>query len=128
MGGRRSRRKGADGEREFFALSNELSKDVSWPYRNKAGLIFMRHPAPRANEGQSDNHDELGVLPVSIEVKRCEKLSLPAWIEQAKAQAREHQVPIVAYRQNSTDWTVLAVMDQVEWKEYLIWKLTNANR
>lgn len=124
MGGRASRVKGANGEREFFDLSNELSKDIDWPYRDKSGKIFMRHPAPRHCEGQSDNHDALGVLPISIEVKRCEKLQLPKWIEQVRTQSRDHQTPVLAYRQNGKPWTVLAVMDEQDWQEYLAWRLT----
>lgn len=123
MGGRHSRRKGATGEREFFKLSNELVKDLEWPYRDKEGRVFMRHPAPRHCEGQSDNDDPLGVLPVSLEIKRCETLSLPKWIEQVREQARAHQVPILAYRKNADDWTILAVMDAAEWQRYLTWKL-----
>ncbi len=123
MRGRGRRQKGASGEREFFKLSNELCEDIDWPYRDRNGKIFMRHPAPRHCEGQSDNHDALGVLPVSIEVKRQERLTIPAWIEQVREQTRDHQTPILAYRQNGKPWTVLAVMDLDEWKEYLRWKL-----
>ncbi len=126
MGGRRSRVKGAVGEREFFAMSNERTKSLDWPYRDKSGNIFMRHPAPRHSEGQSDNHDALGVLPVSIEVKRCETLAIPKWIKQVQAQARPHQVPILAYRQNDKPWVILAVMDEIEWQHYLTWKLNKA--
>ena len=123
MSGRRSRRKGASGEREFFNMTNERTKDLQWPYRDKEGRIFMRHPAPRHCEGQSDNDDPLGVLPVSLEIKRCETLSLPKWIAQVKAQARPHQTPILAYRRNDEAWTILAVMDEIEWQHYLTWKL-----
>lgn len=118
-----SRRKGAGGEREFFKLSNERTKSLEWPYRDKEGNIFMRHPAPRHSEGQSDNHDALGILPISIEVKRCETLQIPKWIKQVKAQARPNQVPVLAFRQNDTPWTIIAVMDEIEWQHYLTWKL-----
>lgn len=123
MTGRRSRVKGAAGEREFFELSNKLVEDIDWPFRDKSGKIFMRHPSPRAGHGQQDNHDPFGTLPLSIEVKRVERLSIPQWIEQAERQARPEQVPIVAYRQNGEPWRVLAVMDSAEWNKYLHWKL-----
>ena len=126
MGGRMSRVKGAVAEREFFELTNELCKNLDWPYRDKQGRIFMRHPRTRACLGQSDNHDDLGVLPVSIEVKRCETLALPKWIKQVQEQARAHQTPILAYRQNGKPWTILAVMDEIEWQHYLKWKLDKA--
>jgi hypothetical protein len=126
VAGRGSRLKGANGEREFFALSNKAAEELSWPYRNKEGDIFFRHPAPRHCEGQADNSDPHNVLPVAIEVKRQETLQLPNWIRQAKSQASEHQVPVLAYRRNREDWTILSIMDKSEWKRYLRWKLQKA--
>jgi hypothetical protein len=47
MGGRGSRQKGANGEREFFKLSNDAVADLDWPFRKRTGEVFFRHPAPR---------------------------------------------------------------------------------
>lgn len=113
MSGRGSRLKGAVGEREFFKLSNELIGEE----------LFMRHPNPWHGRGKQDNHDPTGALPVCVEVKRCETLAIPKWIEQARAQAGEGQVPILAYRKNKHDWTVLAILDKNQWKEFLKWQL-----
>jgi hypothetical protein len=110
--GKGQRLKGANGEREFFKMSNEL-----------LGLdVFFRHPNPWHGHGKRDNHDPNDKLPVSIEVKRHETLAMPAWIRQSIEQAAAHQTPIVAYRQNGKPWRVLAVMDSDEWQRYLHWK------
>lgn len=127
MSGRASRVKGANGEREFFRLSNEAVADVDWPYRDRDGAIFFRHPAPRHGSGQPDNSDPHGVLPVTIEVKRVEKPQFKRWIEKLQEQAREHQTPVLAWRRNGEDWTVMPLLDMAEWKRYLIWRLENVN-
>lgn len=117
MAGRGSRLKGANGEREFFKASNELI----------GAERFMRHPNPWHGRGKQDNHDPAGELPVCVEVKRHERLNLPAWIAQAREQAGDDQVPVLAYRRNQEQWTVLAIMDLTEWGEYLKWKLSNSS-
>lgn len=126
MGGRSSRVKGAAGEREFFALSNDALVGVEWPYRDRSGRVFFRHPAPRHGRGQPDNSDPHGVLPVTVEVKRVEKPQFKRWIDKLKSEAREHQTPVLAWRKNNEGWTVMPLMDETEWKEYLRWKLQKA--
>ena len=91
MSGRRSRAKGAAGEREFFKLSNDAVADVDWPFRFRDGDIFKRHPAPRHGKGQPDNTDPHGVLPVTIEVKRVEKPQFKRWIDKLQEDARPTQ-------------------------------------
>jgi hypothetical protein len=126
VSGRTSRRKGAAGEREFFKLSNEAVVDVDWPYRHRDGDIFKRHPAPRHGKGQPDNTDPHGVLPITIEVKRVEKPQFKRWIDKLQEQSRPTQTPVLAWRTNGQEWTVMPLMDENEWKEYLRWKLTTA--
>ncbi len=127
MGGRASRVKGATGEREFFKQSNEACAEVDWPYRDREGNIFFRHPAPRHGKGQPDNSDPHGVLPLTIEVKRVEKPQFKMWIDKLQDQARSHQTPVLAWRKNGTEWTVMPLMDMAEWKRYLKWKLEGSN-
>ena len=133
MGGRASRVKGANGEREFFKLSNDAVATVEWPYRFRNGDVFARHPAPRHGAGQPDNTDPHGVLPVTIEVKRVEKPQFKRWIAKLQEQSRppqagmRPQTPVLAWRQNSKAWTIMPLMDENEWKEYLRWKLTQQN-
>ena len=123
MGGRASRQKGANGEREFFKLSNAAVKDSPYPYRDRDGNIFFRHPAPRHGKGQPDNSDPHGCLPVTIEVKRVEKPQFKTWIDKLQGQSRPNQTPVLAWRQNGKDWTVMPLMNMNEWGEYLRWRL-----
>ncbi len=124
MGGRASRVKGAQGEREFFKLSNDAVADIDWPFRKRSGEVFFRHPAPRHGAGQPDNSDPHGVLPVTIEVKRVERPQFKRGIEHLQQTAREGQTPVLAWRDNGSKWTVMPLLDETEWKEYLRWKLT----
>ena len=126
MGGRASRIKGSTGEREFFKICNDACRGVDWPYRNRDGTVFFRHPAPRHGKGQPDNSDPHGVLPVTIEVKRVEKPQFKRWIDKLQDQSRPTQTPVVAWRQNGKEWTVMPLMDLNDWKEYLRWKLSPA--
>ena len=128
MGGRKSRVKGANGEREFFKMCNEAVEDVRWPYRDRAGLVFFRHPAPRHGKGQPDNSDPHGVLTVTIEVKRVEKPQFKTWIDKLQGQSRPNQTPVLAWRQNGKEWTVMPLMDESEWQKYLRWKLEEAQK
>ena len=123
MSGRSSRVKGANGERSFFKLCNAAVQDLRWPYRDRQGRVFFRHPAPRHGKGQPDNSDPHGVLPVSIEVKRVEKPQFKRWIDKLRDQTRERQVPVLAWRPNGQAWLVMPLMDEEEWKAYLRWKL-----
>ena len=123
MSGRSSRVKGAAGEREFFELSNKAVETLEWPYRDRSGRVFFRHPAPRHGKGQPDNSDPLGVLPVSIEVKRVEKPQFRRWIDKLQEQTRPTQTPVLAWRQNGKPWLVMPLLDENEWGEYLRWKL-----
>ncbi len=121
--GRSQRVKGATGEREFFKLSNDAVQHIDWPYRFRDGTIFNRHPAPRHGKGQPDNTDPHGVLPVTIEVKRVEKPQFKTWIDKLQSQCRPGQTPVLAWRQNQKPWTVMVIMNESEWGEYLRWRL-----
>lgn len=89
MGGRSSRTKGHNGERELATLLSEaLGRDV---YRN---LEQARDGGP----------DLLGLPGLAVEVKRRETPSLETWWRQARAQARTLEVPVLAYRVNRKPW------------------------
>lgn len=126
MSGHKSRVKGAAGEREFFKLSNEAIADLDYPFRHSDGDVFKRHPAPRHGQGQPDNTDPMGVLPVTIEVKRVEKPQFKRWIDKLQSEARAHQTPVLAWRSNHSGWTVMPLLDEDEWKEFLRWKFAKA--
>lgn len=123
MNGSKSRRKGAQGEREFFSLCNKAVRNCKWPYRGETGRVFFRHPATRHGSGQPDNSDPHGVLPVAIEVKRVEKPKFKAWIDKLQVRGRPKQTPVLAWRSNRSDWTIMPIMNESEWRAYLRWRL-----
>jgi hypothetical protein len=87
--GRRSRRKGANGEREFRDLMRTFGFTVE-------------------RTGRSARHtkDDLGhdLVGVHIEVKRREKLCIPQWMRQSRTDAGPNRVPTVAHRRNNEEW------------------------
>jgi Holliday junction resolvase len=87
--GRRSRRKGANGEREVRDLIRRF------------GFAAVR-------DGRFDgdiNHDIPGTW---VEVKRRETASVWAWFEQAQRDAgRRGLVPFVFFRRSKSPWLVL---------------------
>lgn len=93
MSGRRSRTKGAAGEREAFrALGDELGESL---VRN-------------LDQTRSGGADCICVRGYAIEVKRQERLSRPSWWRQAVAQAQALGVePMVLYRQSRKPWRAL---------------------
>lgn len=108
MSGRTSRNKGQRGEREFFARMNEFLPEN----------LRMARTLDQTRDGGSDGHTDL----FAIEVKRCETLSLPKWLAQARAQASNGQTPVLAYRQNRGDWNILVDMSEPELAAYIEWR------
>jgi hypothetical protein len=88
MSGLKSKRKGAAGERELFAL---LSERLGVPIRRALGA---------ARDGGADSLDLPGY---AFEAKRCEREDLPAWWKQAVEQAGE-RTPVLLYRANRQPW------------------------
>jgi hypothetical protein len=84
-----SRRKGAAGEREFIA----------------------KHLAPYWPEAQrnidqygDDKRDCIVLNGVHWQLKRTERLRLYDAIDQAASEARNHDMPVVAFRRNHRPW------------------------
>jgi Holliday junction resolvase len=87
-----SRAKGARGERELIAILRERGhKD-----------------ARRTSDGraQAGRGDVAGIDGLHIEVKRAERVTLRAWIEQANSDAPDGRTPIVAWRSSGMPWRV----------------------
>lgn len=87
MGGKSSRTKGASAEREFAAVLKEHGYAAT---RNRIGI-----------SGDDLLVPELSHL--SFEVKRQEKLCVPAWLKQAEQQAGTRE-PVLVFRQNGQPW------------------------
>ncbi len=100
MSGRKSRSKGARGEREWAAYLAEH---------------FGCEDAHRGRQyhGGPDSPDVANGIPgTHCEVKRCEKLSLYEAMEQAECDAGD-DTPYVAHRRNGNRWLVVCYADDL---------------
>ncbi len=100
MSGRRSRSKGARGERQ---AARELSRVLGVPARR--GQQFS---------GVEGKDVVVGLDGLHVEVKRCEKLSLYPAIEQARRDAGTGEVPLVLHRRNGKPWLVILELEDLK--------------
>lgn len=96
MMGRMSRNKGKRGENE---LANILKNHG---YDARRGQQFC---------GANGDADVVGLPGVHIEVKRTESLHLYPALEQAAADARENETPVVFHRRNHKSWVVIMELE-----------------
>ena len=105
--GARERRKGANGEREFFReLDLQITRNLS-----------------QSRSGGSDGAG--GILEeaeTAIEVKRQEVRRLTPWFAQVEAACVNGETPAVAHRASRGDWRVYISMDIREFRDWLRWK------
>lgn len=101
MGGSRSQRKGAGGERELAALLREYGYDI----RRGGSLSFGAVP------------DLTGLPGIHCEVKRCETLRLSEWLAQSRRDADKFGdgMPAVFFRRSREPWAV--VMQLEDWMQ-----------
>ncbi len=85
--GRASRRKGSAGELEVAKVFQAHGFDVRRT-PNSGGLVVKG--------------DLIGLDGYSVEVKRCERLAVPAWLRQAHRDAGVGEVPLLAFRTSAT--------------------------
>lgn len=107
--GRKSRRKGKVGEREWARFCTQR------------GYEAHRTAQCRGDTGQAA--DVEGLPGIHIEVKRCEQTRLYDWLRQAKHDSAvgDHGLPIIAHRKNDEPWVV--IMDAEDWfKLYGAWE------
>ncbi len=83
------RRKGAEAEREVAAVFRSVGFDCDRT-PNSGGLRVKG--------------DLAGTVPAHVEVKRQEVLRLPLWLRQARDDAPNGAVPVVAFRQSHGLW------------------------
>jgi Holliday junction resolvase len=93
-----SRRKGVTGEREVAAIWQAAGFEV------------------RGLEGLGDHLVICGPgVTIHSEVKRQERLQLPIWLRQARAEAPSGAVPVVAFRQNRGQWYAALPLVDLTW-------------
>lgn len=93
-----SRDKGKRGEREL------ASKLKEYGYECRRGQQYC---------GANGDADVIGLPGIHIECKRVERLNIYDAISQAKADAREREIPCVFHRKNNCEW--LVTMPLEEW-------------
>lgn len=89
-----AKRKGSGGERELLRILSEHGEAVRNDQRYTGGA------------GNPDIRFTLGGEVLHCEVKRCERLSLPAAIRQAEGDAAAGTIPVVIHRRNREPWRI----------------------
>lgn len=97
--GRMSREKGAAAERELVAILR--------------GHGWTRAHRNHQSGGQGGGDIARGPEGVHLEVKRQERLNIPAWLRQAHDEAGEHELPIVVFRQSHGRWHAVLPLDEL---------------
>ncbi|MDP6676935.1 MAG: hypothetical protein QGI29_05145 [Pirellulales bacterium] len=98
---KKSRDKGANGEREVVMLLNN------------AGIKAERNLS-QTRDGGSD----IDLPAHAIEVKRAEKESHTTWMRQCIEQAKD-KTPVLAWRKSREPWRFAVVMDKDQFTKYL---------
>lgn len=90
--GKKSQRKGADGERELAAVLREYGYEI----KRGGSMSFGEVP------------DLVGLPGVHIEVKRCEQVRLSEWMQQAERDSQHFKdgLPAVFHRRSREGWRV----------------------
>ena len=103
------RQKGASGEREVAKMLNAIVVRVMTELGCDPDKIEAAQTGVQRNQNQSavGGCDLTNVFGMSVEVKRQENLSLPAWWRQCEQAAeRNRELPVLIYRQNRKPWRV----------------------
>ncbi len=91
-----SKNKGARGERE---LSSKLKE---YGYNTRRGQQYC---------GANGDADVVGLPGIHIECKRVQKLNIYDAISQAKADAKENELPTVFHRKDRCEWLVTMTLE-----------------
>lgn len=103
------RQKGANGERQLATQLNDIVNALLL----KHGLPKPEKPIIQRNQNQTavGGNDLTNTFGLGIEVKRQENLNVEAWWRQCcQAAERNHELPVLVYRQNNGPWRVVTLM------------------
>lgn len=93
--GKSERNKGANAEREIAKIFNENG------FHARRGQVFNKEPDVIVFD-----------LPwLHIEVKRHEKITMPAWMKQSEEACKDGQHPCVIFRQSRRNWWIAFPLD-----------------
>jgi len=104
---KRERDKGLRGELEV----KHLFEDHRWSMRGLEGEGDHIATKWRMINGLIDPNAP--ALVVHVEVKRQERLALPAWLRQAEGEAPDGTVPVVCFRQSRSKWYVAVELEKL---------------
>lgn len=107
MSGKMSRSKGQRGERELAALLMGWSAEIGVIIELKRNL----------QQTQDGGYDLNGLEWLAIEVKRHETLAVGSWWSQTCGQAKEGQIPFLAWRKNNTKWQFRTIVKSYHLKQ-----------
>jgi hypothetical protein len=99
-----SKRKGRLGEQEVCTILRQLLGDVA---------AFERNSMQAHNNGMSKK-DILTNLPLAIEVKRTEAKTYRQFLDQARNQAVDPELPVLFHRSNGEPWKVVMELSPTE--------------
>jgi hypothetical protein len=97
MGGRSARTKGSAAEREVINILKEAGYTKVSRSPNSGGWILKG--------------DVLWWEDFFVEVKRQEKLSIPAWWQKCVEQAGSTKIPLLIFRRSREEWKVTMRLD-----------------
>lgn len=103
------RTKGAEGERQVVKLLTEIIVRVMGEEGYPENDIEAARKSVQRNQNQSavGGNDLTNTFGMSIEVKRQEQLAVNQWWKQCETAAlRNHELPVLIYRQNRKAWHV----------------------
>ena len=106
------RTKGAEGEREVAKMLNAIvatvRREQDLPQYSIEDELFQRNQ----NQSAVGGSDLTCPMPLEIEVKRQEALSINTWWKQTIVSAnRTNGIPILIFRQNRKKWRVCMLAD-----------------
>lgn len=104
MSGRKSRNKGAVGERE---LRDQLKEHLGINYVRGD----QRHGKEAADVIPDDEFEDIGL---HFECKRTEQLSLYKAMEQAEEDCRSDQLPVVCHRRSRKPWLFICKLEDIK--------------
>lgn len=110
--GKKSREKGANGEREIARILKEYGYDC------RRGQQYS---------GVNGDADVVGLPGVHLEIKRVERLNIQDAMDQSKRDASaagRGEIPVVVHRRNYCEWLVTMKLD--DWMSlYREWDISN---
>jgi hypothetical protein len=99
-----SRRKGVVGEREVARIWQAAGFETRGLEGLGDHLVIRKTVSGAVTANVSERDYRLALSPIHCEVKRQERVRLPEWLAQARDEAPQGTIPVVAFRQSRGIW------------------------